>query len=434
MPLLLPFLFVMGALAAFAGSGSGTPSPAIPSIPEPVVSGRRRTWGRPPAPRGSSAIAILLEYARHRRPPPPPVIEAALAEAQRSGHAELVRAIVDTYVRPVVEAAEAAEAAERARLAAPGWGAPGYPPGGYPAPSVPSAPPPSAYGYPPAPAPAYGPGVDPGYAYPPGPPSMGPLAPLGQPGPSGSTDDPASQAQAQDPSVPPSGPPAGAYAAGVPAWMPGGPAPMIPLGAHATDDDILRLVSHLATPPSGASPSGAFVGPGAPGFSAGGVPMGGPPTTGPDTVTVSGRSSPIEGVGNGDWARFCERMSRELPTYTSAHHVGQFRQRRGRLLELGLDPQTVLAYPEGQRDAFDVDMSDAYGRAAASGLLGHVGQIVEVPTQDGPPAHAQVTTSGVLSVVQAAGIEGAAGWLRSLDDRRRFRGTTAVFCAANGVF
>jgi len=127
-------------------------------------------------------------------------------------------------------------------------------------------------------------------------------------------------------------------------------------------------------------------------------------------------------------------MSRELPTYTSAHHVGQFRQRRGRLLELGIDPETVLAYPDHQRVAFDDDMSEAYRRAHTAGLLACVGHPVEVPTPDGPPQVAQVTTSGVLGVVQAAGVEGAVGWFRSPEDRRRFGGTTAVFSRANGVF
>ncbi len=49
-------------------------------------------------------------------------------------------------------------------------------------------------------------------------------------------------------------------------------------------------------------------------------------------------------------------------------------------------------------------------------------------------APVQVTLSGVLGVIQAAGLEGAAAWLESPDDRRRFPGTTAAFLRTNGAF
>jgi len=152
------------------------------------------------------------------------------------------------------------------------------------------------------------------------------------------------------------------------------------------------------------------------------------------TITVSGRSSPIEGIGTEEWGAFVGKISRELPTFTSARHVGQFRQRMDRLADLGIDPSEVATSPDAQRAALDADMADAHHHAQASGMLAaHCGAAVEVPTPQGP-ARVQVTTSGVLGVIQAAGLEGAAEWLDRPADRKRFPHTTQAFLRTNGVF
>lgn len=363
--MLLPFLILVGAVAVLAGGSRARPTP--------VVSGRQLTSGRP------SACALLVEFARLGRQPPPALISSAIAEAQRAGHLELLHALVDTYVRPVVEAAEARRVQHTF-----------YDPG---------------YAYAP---PAGSPTTDPSYPYPPPEPQM-------------------SAATQATLTAPTSKPP--------PTPWPAEPQ-MVPLGTDATDDEILRMIAHLSSPVTQAAPVAVppiQVAP--PGSFDPSAPLEGPSSsTGPGTLTVSGRSSPIDGVGNPEWARFCDRMSRELPTYTSVHHVGQFRQRRGRLLELGIDPEAVVASPDRQGVAFDQDMAEAYRRAYAAGLFACVGHPVEVPTQDGPTQVATVTGSGVLAVVQAAGVEGATSWFRSPEDRRRFPGTTAVFSRANGVF
>jgi hypothetical protein len=152
------------------------------------------------------------------------------------------------------------------------------------------------------------------------------------------------------------------------------------------------------------------------------------------TITVSGRSSPIEGIGTEEWGAFVGKIARELPTFTSARHVGQFRQRMDRLADLGIDPSEVATSPDAQRAALDADMADAHHHAQASGMLAaHCGAAVEVPTPQGP-ARVQVTTSGVLGVIQAAGLEGAAQWLDRPADRKRFPHTTQAFLRTNGVF
>lgn len=152
------------------------------------------------------------------------------------------------------------------------------------------------------------------------------------------------------------------------------------------------------------------------------------------TITVSGKSSPIDGVRTEEWSAFVGRVSRELPEFMAARHVGQFRQRRDRLEELGIDPDSVVSSPSAQLAALEVDMGDAYRHARASGMLDdHVGGVVVLPGPGGPGAH-RVTRSGVLGVIQAAGLEGAVGWLESEADRVRFPGTTAAFLRTNGVF
>ncbi len=164
-------------------------------------------------------------------------------------------------------------------------------------------------------------------------------------------------------------------------------------------------------------------------------PSSGPPGESSEgTITVSGRSSPIEGVGTEEWGAFVGKISRELPTFTSTRHVGQFRQRMDRLADLGIDPSEVATSPDAQRAALDADMADAHRHAAASGMLAHhCGAAVEIPAPGGP-ARVQVTLSGVLGVIQAAGLEGAAEWLERPADRKRFPHTTQAFLRTNGVF
>ncbi len=84
-------------------------------------------------------------------------------------------------------------------------------------------------------------------------------------------------------------------------------------------------------------------------------------------------------------------------------------------------------------------MRDAYGHADDSGLIAEYrGVVIEIPVPGvGAPAQPtpiEVTLSGVLGVIQAAGLEGAAGWLENPGDRTRFPHTTAAFLRTNGVF
>ncbi len=143
-------------------------------------------------------------------------------------------------------------------------------------------------------------------------------------------------------------------------------------------------------------------------------------------------ASPIDTVDPVDWDKFCSKLVREEPTYVSAKHVGQYRQRKERLAELGIEAHRIVNSREEQRKALDADLSDAYRHVDASGLAErYIRRPLTIP---GHPDAYMVTMSGVLGVIQAAGLDGAADWLEKPSDRKRFPHTTAAFIRTNGVF
>lgn len=153
---------------------------------------------------------------------------------------------------------------------------------------------------------------------------------------------------------------------------------------------------------------------------------------GADQTRSFAPGSPIASVPDDAWRMFVMRLEREDPTFSSSRHVGQYRQCRDRLEELGIDPRKVLDSAQAQRSALDVDLADAHHHAVEGGLLAeHVGRRVVVPGRDAPEA---ITLSGVLGVIQCAGLDNATNWLERPGDRKRYPHTTQAFLRANGVF
>jgi hypothetical protein len=151
-----------------------------------------------------------------------------------------------------------------------------------------------------------------------------------------------------------------------------------------------------------------------------------------DHARAIAAGSPIASVPDDAWREFVMHLERESPMFNSSRHVGQYRQRKERLLELGIEPDTLHGSREAQRHALDVDLTDAHYHADASGLAEqHVRRLIRVPGHDEPVT---ITLSGVLGVIQAAGIDGAVGWLEDQKDRRRYPHTTQAFLNTNGVF
>lgn len=165
------------------------------------------------------------------------------------------------------------------------------------------------------------------------------------------------------------------------------------------------------------------------------APVVAPPPVSPavaDQALAMAPGSPLGAVSDDAWRTFVTLLAREAPEFNSSRHVGQYRQRRERLAELGIDPRAIDGSAAAQRSALDADLADAHGHAAAGGLLDeHVGRSIPVPGQEGP---ATITLSGVLGVIQCAGLEGAVGWLENPSDRKRYPHTTQAFLRSNGIF
>lgn len=152
---------------------------------------------------------------------------------------------------------------------------------------------------------------------------------------------------------------------------------------------------------------------------------------GGESETMSGRevAAPIEGVEITKWQAFKKRLSREKPDFATERHVGQYRQRRERLRELGVDPDRGFT-PDKQDRALERDLADSYAELKSAGDLGELaGKVIDVDDGEYP-----VTLSGVLGVVQVAGLEGAIAWFEHPEDRKRFPNTTKMFLTTNGVF
>ncbi len=141
--------------------------------------------------------------------------------------------------------------------------------------------------------------------------------------------------------------------------------------------------------------------------------------------------SPIAGVADESWSRFCGQLVREAPTFSSGRHVGRYRHRKDRLAELGFDPDSIVGSEDAQDAALGADLADAYRHVIASSTRHHLGRPVTLPDIDAP---VRVTLSGVLGIASVAGLEGAEKWLSRKDDRKRFPHTTQAFLRTNGVF
>lgn len=142
--------------------------------------------------------------------------------------------------------------------------------------------------------------------------------------------------------------------------------------------------------------------------------------------------SPIGTVNDQAWGRFATVLQRQDTSYQSPRHVGQFRQRRSRLAELGIDANAIIGHEHAQRAALEAEIRDAHHHAYESGMLHeNLNRMIRVPGSDDPHV---VTLSGILGVIQIAGLEAAYSWFSTPNDRLRFKFTTQMFLRTNGEF
>ena len=151
-----------------------------------------------------------------------------------------------------------------------------------------------------------------------------------------------------------------------------------------------------------------------------------------DQTRAMAPGSPLPRVPDAAWRDFVARLARESPQFASSRHVGQYRQRRERLADLGIDPAAIANSAQAQRAALDADLVDAHRHGLAGELFSqHLGRPVSIPGREGV---VMITLSGVLGVIQCAGLDGAVGWLERSNDRKRYPHTTQAFLSTNGVF
>ena len=430
---MIPFLIPLLAIGAVAFLVTRRPQPVAPHPSMPML-----TSGAAPSPTAPSPLVVLDQLVAAGQTPPPFVVACAIAEAESMGMLDVSSMLFRMFAIPMIAQARAAEIA-LARDANP---MPQMPP------QVPQAP----------------------QAYPSGPvdPAIFPSAtfpsaaqggePRGGPSRRHAHHDHHAHARAHeaqqgwgawtgwpmDPAAPLGAPPVHPGAPGFSHGMPGTPAG-IPIDAQGYDVHAPAGPPVQAQPPAG-SPGLPSIAdpdygtrveivdrPDRPPSRPSGRHAGQGPHEG--TITVSGMNSPIADISNRDWTSFAHRVSREQPTFMSGSHLGQYRQNKRRLARLGFDPDVLHGSPELQVDALAADMADAYRHMRDSGIIAeYCGMTIEIPESSGSPVPIEVTLSGIMGVAQAAGIEGAAGWLANPGDRQRFPGTTAAFLRTNGAF
>lgn len=381
-PIILPLL-TLGTVRYLARSGDASRSMA----------------SAPSAADELSPLVVLDAFLCMGEQPPPPVVAAAIGHAESLGYRDLADELVRVFVLPaVLQAEDEALPHERPRsgampmTAAPTWNPAVAPPASWPSHGMTrAAAAAAAHSHSHAAAAAA-----PAHA------SSASAAPRGASTAATSTVTTSASSARVPPPAAVATPPPGAYSTVVPADM--------------IDAEALEVLEELASTGGRAAKVELLAGPAA-------TELEGPAA-----------SSPIDGVGADAWAAFVGRVAREPLTFSAPHHVGQFRVRRERLRELGIDPATVIGSPEAQLAALGADMRDAYQHACASGLVDdYLGTTLQVTAgEDAQPA--EVTLSGVLGVIQAAGLEGAVQWLEQPADRTRFINTTQAFLRCNGVF
>lgn len=138
-------------------------------------------------------------------------------------------------------------------------------------------------------------------------------------------------------------------------------------------------------------------------------------------------SSPVEGILNDDWRMFVEVSKIESSDFNKNNTIGMFRQNKKRLQKLGIEPSNVKT-PIDQYNAFEAECVQLLSEGNSL-IKQSVAMPIEVDGESVP-----ITLSGLLAVMHHAGVENAAKWLDSSDERRKFPNTTEAFKRSNGCF
>jgi len=350
----------------------------------------------PPGP-----LSVLGEILRGGKTPPPTVVLCAIAEAQSIGRNDLASDIVQAFVVPVVYQHQKLRA-QRANCERGSYScAPRYAPAAPPLETIviPATPP-----HAPAPAPVPTPAAAPAAA---SEPQRAPLPMLPMP----STEDAIDALLNADPRR----------------FM-----ELVSRGGTFPGTTVPQVVPTSAPPAPSPPPTPIAQPTGLPTETVAQMQEAAGLHEAADQTRAMSPGSPIPGVPDFAWRNFVARLSRESPQFASSRHVGQYRQRRERLVELGIDPTAIAGSAQAQRVALDADLADAHHHATAGDVFAkHLGRPIILPGREDTET---VTLSGVLGVIQCAGLDGAVGWLERSNDRKRYPHTTQTFMHTNNVF
>lgn len=135
--------------------------------------------------------------------------------------------------------------------------------------------------------------------------------------------------------------------------------------------------------------------------------------------------SPIDGVGDEEWADFVSRLRTKEPGHKSDKYVGQYEQNRARLRQLGIaEPGT----PDDEHDVLAKDMA-AHAKSSAALINQWSGDVLTINGIEHP-----ICASGILGLLKSAGTDGAESWLTNESDRTQYPKTTEAFLRSNGCF
>lgn len=138
-------------------------------------------------------------------------------------------------------------------------------------------------------------------------------------------------------------------------------------------------------------------------------------------------TSPVDGIENDDWRMFIEVSKIESPSFDKNNLIGMFRQNKKRLQKLGIDPKEIKT-PIEQYNAFEAECIQLISEGGSL-IKQSVAMPIEVDGESFP-----ITLSGLLTVMHHAGVENAAKWLDSSEERKKFPHTTEAFKRSNGCF
>lgn len=135
--------------------------------------------------------------------------------------------------------------------------------------------------------------------------------------------------------------------------------------------------------------------------------------------------SPIDNVGDEEWADFMSRLRTKEPGFSTDRYVGQYEQNRTRLKQLGIaEPKT----PDEEHEVLAKDMA-AHAKSSAALINQWSGDVLTINGIEHP-----ICASGILGLLKSAGAEGAESWLTREEDRIQYPKTTEAFLRSNGCF